>query len=127
MMPWWFWILLWTVLALLALILLAVGAVYLFRKAMATVDAAGSAAEHLGGILQGAGAPGPDEADPQDEAGARAGGPVVGVAALFVDPGQAREDFAAGREERRAARIRRRIARKRSSGQPQRYGDVFAE
>ncbi|GAA3694380.1 hypothetical protein GCM10022377_03750 [Zhihengliuella alba] len=126
MMPWWFWILLWTVLALLALIFLALGAVHLFRKAMGAVEEAGTAADRLSGILS-AGADGPDRMVSEDDAVERTGSSVVGVAALFVDPAQAREDFAAAREDRRAARIRRRVDRKRSSGQPQRYGDVFAE
>jgi len=49
-MPWWSWVLIWTVLALALLGMLAWFAVMLFRKLMVLADAVGALGDLVGGI-----------------------------------------------------------------------------
>lgn len=106
------WILLWTVLVLLALIFHALVIVKVGLKGKRVFDTAGQAAEYFSTGLS--------QTTPPRESTR-----VAGTAALFVDPDEAREAYRAEREGRREARIRRRIDNKRLRGQPQRYGDLY--
>ena len=112
-MPWWFWILLWTVLLLGTALFLVLCGIRLFRGFVRLADDFGAAAEAL--ALPPA-------------AAARTGGgpprPAAGLDAVFRDPGDAREEFTTGRSVRREARRLRRVERKRLRGQPQRLGDL---
>jgi len=107
------WILLWTVLVLAALIF---HAVVLFRvglKGKRVYDAALETGGEFALLL--------DEKNVSaDERTSQAG-----LAALFVDPQAARENYTQAKDERRDARRRRRIDNKRLRGRLQRYGDLY--
>ena len=49
MLPWWFWVLLWTVLILATLLLAVLAGFRLFRRAMSVLDGASDAADHISG------------------------------------------------------------------------------
>lgn len=107
------WILLWTVLVLAALLF---HAVVLFRvglKGKRVYDAALEAGGEFSSLLA-----------EKDRATGEAP-TTAGIEALFVDPERAREAYQDAREARRDARRRRRIDNKRLRGQPQRYGDLY--
>ncbi|MBG6083392.1 hypothetical protein [Zhihengliuella flava] len=106
------WILLWTVIVLLGLVFHAAVLFKVGLKGKRVLDTASQVADELSTGMKK-----PSEAQPSSR--------VSGMAALFVDPAQAREAYRIEREERREARIRRRIDNKRLRSQPQRYGDLY--
>lgn len=115
MMPWWFWILLWTVLALATLVFLALCALHLYRRFVAMFDEVTAAGDAL--VLP----PGePLEEDPGDR-----GRPASGVDVLFRHREDARVEYDAGKTARRRARRDRRMAGKRARGQAQRVRDLY--
>ncbi|MGP5227233.1 hypothetical protein [Arthrobacter rhombi] len=115
MMPWWFWTLLWTVLALAALVFLALCALHLYRKFMVMFDDVSAAGDAL--------ALPPGEALEEDLGGRDR--PASGADALFRSREEAREEHDDGKQARRSARRERRIAGKRARGQAQRVGDLY--
>lgn len=114
MMPWWFWILLWTVLALATLVFLALCALHLYRRFMVMFDEVTAAGDAL--------ALPPGEALEED-LGDRVR-PTSGSDVLFRSREEAKEEYDADKRARRTARRERRIAGKHSRGQAQRVGDL---
>lgn len=116
MLPWWFWLLLWVVLALGALLFLVLAGIRLFRGFMALASEAGDAMDRVGSSM---------DADPEPRTY-----PEIlertpsGVAALFQDPEDARAARDAGKLRRSAAKREARIERKTRRGQAQRVGDL---
>ena len=116
MLPWWFWVLLWTVLVLGTLLFLVMGGIRLFRGFMSLAHDVGEATEKAATAMDA-------EALPREY-------PVVtdrrpaGVAALFQDPESAREAYNLGKMNRSALRRAGRVARKVRRGQPQRVADL---
>ncbi|WP_372699273.1 hypothetical protein [Arthrobacter sp. JSM 101049] len=115
MMPWWFWILLWVVLALATLVFLGLCALHLYRRFMALAQEVGTAGDAL--VLP----PG----EPLEEDRRTDPLPAVGVAALFRSPEVARAEYDAGKLARRRARRDRRVAGKRARGRAQRVRDLY--
>lgn len=116
MLPWWFWILLWAVLALATLLFLVLAGIRLFRGFMALVGDVGEAMDAVGTAM-GA------DADPR-EYPAVADRMPSGVAALFQDPDTARAAREDGKLRRITARRDARVQRKYRRGQPQRVADL---
>ena len=116
MLPWWFWLLLWIVLALGTLLFLVLAGIRLFRGSMALVREAGDAMDRVGNSMDAR--PEPREYPEVTER------TPAGIAALFQDPDEAREAHEAGKLRRSMARRNARIERKARQGQPQRVGDL---
>jgi pyruvate/2-oxoglutarate dehydrogenase complex dihydrolipoamide acyltransferase (E2) component len=122
--PWWSWILIWVALGACALVVLLLGALYLFRKVAALVRGAGEALEQvtvrtgpeMAGVVAD-GAPSVHGDGPAAPA-ARPG------SAVFADPARMRREYEDGRERRRLARRDRRVARRRERGQMQSLRDL---
>lgn len=115
MMPWWFWILLWTVLVLAALVLLALCALHLYRRFMAMFTEVTEAGDALA-------LPPGDPLEEDLSAGPR---PAAGAALLFRSREDARAEYDDGKLTRRRARRERRIEGKRARGQAQRVRDLY--
>ena len=116
MLPWWFWVLLWTVLALATLLFLVLAGIGLFRGFMALAHEAGEAMDRTGSAMD-ADPANHDYPEPADRAPA-------GVAALFQDPDATRQGYDAGKLRRATARRNTRVQRKALRGQPQRVSDL---
>ncbi|GAA5229031.1 hypothetical protein [Paeniglutamicibacter antarcticus] len=116
MLPWWFWVLLWTVLALATLLFLVLAGIRLFRGFMAVANDVGEAMEKTGTAMDA-------EVEPRHYPEVADRTPS-GVAALFQDPATAREIYELGKANRSADRRAGRIARKIRRGQPQRVADL---
>ncbi len=116
MLPWWFWVLLWAVLALATLLFLVLSGIGLFRGFMALAREAGEAMDRAGAAMD-ADAEAREYPEPSDRTPA-------GVAALFQDPDAARQGYEAGKLRRTNARRGARVQRKSLRGQPQRVGDL---
>ena len=111
-MPWWFWVLLWAVLALTGLAVLAILTLRTGRRALAGLEAVSELGE--------------DMARRWDEGCAAVAqrirrAPVPGI---LVPLDQARQEYLTGRERRRDRLAVRRIARRDRRGQPQRVDDL---
>lgn len=115
MMPWWFWILLWTVLVLATLVFLALCTLFLYRRFMAMFTAVTDAGDAL--------ALPPGEPLEEDLSGGPR--PASGAAVLFRSREDARADYDDGKLSRRRARRQRRIDGKRARGQAQRVRDLY--
>ncbi|WP_417219377.1 hypothetical protein [Arthrobacter sp.] len=115
MMPWWFWILLWTVLVLATLVFLALCGLYLYRRFMAMFTELTEAGDAL------ALPPG----EPLTEEVAGGSRPAAGAAGLFRSREDARAEYDGGKLARRRARRQRRVAGKRARGQAQRVRDLY--
>lgn len=109
-MPWWFWIILWSLLLIGSLGLLAWLLWKVLLKALASLEALGdwgnSVADGLDKHLQ---------ARPLEEAA---------PSALFTPPGQAYRDYVQGKNKRTLGRSARRVQRREELGQPQLLGDL---
>lgn len=116
MLPWWFWVLLWTVLALATLLLAVLAGFRLFKRGMSVVDALGAAADHV-------------------SAGLSQPGTVVaytentrryphGTDATHGDPEEIRAQRSIGKAERIEARRVRRVTRRAERGQAQNMRDL---
>lgn len=116
MLPWWFWVLLWTVLVLATLLFVVLAGIRLFRGFMVLVGDVGDAMDRTGSAMDA-------EAEPHIYPEIPDRGPS-GVAALFQDPEAAREARENGRARRVRARREARVARKTLRGQPQRVADL---
>lgn len=116
MLPWWFWVLLWTVLALATVLFLVLGGIRLFRGFMALAHDVAEATEKAGTTMD-------EEAQPREYPDVADRRPS-GVSALFQDPQTAREAYDRGKVNRSTARRAARIARKVRQGQPQRVADL---
>ncbi|GAB3285629.1 hypothetical protein GCM10027449_31060 [Sinomonas notoginsengisoli] len=110
-MPWWSWILIWVALGACALLTLVLGGIYLFRKGLTAMRAAGEALEQVA------------DRRPAVPVPSAPAGPVPG-SAVFADPEQMRREYDEGREQRRVARRDRRVARRRARGQMQSLTDL---
>lgn len=115
MMPWWFWILLWTVLVLATLVFLALCGLHLYRRFMAMFNEVTAAGDAL--------ALPPGEPLGEDLGGRQR--PASGAAVLFRAPEDAQAEYRAGKSARRRARRDRRVAGKRVRGQAQRVRDLY--
>lgn len=115
MMPWWFWILLWTVLVLATVVFLALCGLHLYRRFNAMFHEVAAAGDAL------ALPPG----EPLEEDRGRLPRPVAGPAVLFRSREDARADYDDGKLARRRARRGRRVARKQARGQAQRVHDMY--
>lgn len=109
-MPWWFWIILWSLLVIGSLGLLAWLLWKVLLRALASLEALGdwgnSVADSLDTHLQ---------ARPLEEAA---------PSALFTSPGQAYRDYVQGKNKRTLGRSARRVQRREELGQPQLLGDL---
>lgn len=116
MLPWWFWVLLWTVLILATLLAAIVAGFRLFRRGMGVMQSLGDAADKLSS----------DMAQP---------GTVVdytprprtypsGTDATHGDPHQIRQLKETGKAERVEARRAARVARRHARNQRQNVYDV---
>ncbi|GAB4100047.1 hypothetical protein [Sinomonas halotolerans] len=114
-MPWWSWVLIWVALGACALLVLVLGAVFIVRKGLRTMEAFGTELERV--------MPSSRALDPDDGGLAPSAGPAPG-SAVFADPAQVRREYAEGREERRLARRDRRVQRRALRGQPQSLADL---
>lgn len=115
-MPLWFWILLWVALCALALIFIGLLGWRIFRQFMRTLREFESAANRLetatnrlGGGLQAE----QQQAEPHRPR-----------PAIFADPAVLKEEYAAGKEQRREERRQRRVARRAARGQRQSLHDL---
>ena len=116
MLPWWFWVLLWTVLVLGMLLFFVLTGIKLVRGFMKLVNEAGEASEKVSEALE-----------PSDELidyGVLPPRAPAGVPALFRDPQEARDTFDLEKEQRIEVRRARRVAGKAQRGQPQRVSDL---
>lgn len=109
-MPWWFWIVLWSVLVLSSLCLLAWLLYLVFRKAMGSLDAATDWESHITDSLGSASVLKPLREPHQP--------------AIFTPVGQAYSDYIQGKNTRTLDRARRRSQRRDELGQPQLVGDI---
>lgn len=116
MLPWWTWVLLWTMLALATALFLVLAGIRIFRGFMALAHEVGEAMDRAGASMD-ADAADRDYPEPPDRMPA-------GVAALFQDPEAARQGHESGKLRRAAARRDARVRRKARRGQPQRVGDL---
>lgn len=116
MLPWWFWFLLWTVLILLTLGAMVLGAIYLWRKAKGLWQEVGEAQS----VLTAAYGQGEAVRAPEDAATSV----PAGWDAVFSDPVMVRAQKEADTRERKARRRERRIASLWANGRPRRWGDV---
>lgn len=116
MLPWWFWVLLWTVLVLATVLLAALAGFRLFKRGMGVVDALGAAADHV-------------------SSGLSQPGTVVeyvkgqrryphGTNATHGDPEEIRDLRSTGKAERIEARRVRRVTRRAERGQAQNMRDL---
>ena len=112
MMPWWFWVLLWTALLLGTVLFLVLSGIKLFRGLRRMLDEASLSMDRLSDPF------GRMPLHPET-----ASGTGNGPGAPFRDAEIVREEYEAGKEERREARREARIARKYAKGQPQRVSD----
>lgn len=114
-MPWWSWILLWTALIALSLLLHFLLGLRLFRQFMATMKELGAAGEkfsHLGPM------PAPGESNDEEGTGKPPGW------AVFAPPQQVRHEYVTAKSARREARRQRRVKRRAERGQPQSLQDI---
>lgn len=116
MLPWWFWVLLWTVLVLGMLLFFVLTGIKLFRGFMKLVNEAGDASDRVSEALR--------QSDEPIDYGVLPPREPAGVPALFRDPQEARDTFDSEKEQRIEARRTRRVARKIQRGQPQRVSDL---
>ena len=116
MFAWWFWVLLWIVLALGTVLFLVLAAIRLFRGFMALTREVGDAMDRVVSAMDA-------EAVPREYPEVPERTPS-GIAALFQDRDVAKEAHAAGKLRRSKARRNARIERKAERGQPQRVGDL---
>jgi hypothetical protein len=125
-MPWWFWVLLWTVLLLGSLVWTAVAGYWLFRRGMALVRDAGEALAAIGsGARRHAPGDAEDGAESSDvDSSPRGGRMPTAAEAVFADPDALARAYAEGKAERRSARRVRRVERRAKRGQPQSLSDV---
>jgi hypothetical protein len=117
--PWWFWVLLWAVLAVGGLAAAAIAGYWLFRKGFAVVRDAGESLERLVPDTSRESAQADDDGAPAQEQNAPAAG-----SAVFAHPAAMAQSYAEGKALRREARRRRRIERRALRGQPQSLRDL---
>lgn len=116
MLPWWFWVLLWTVLILATLLLTVLAGFRLFRRAMSVLDSASDAADHISGEFAKPGTVVAYE-------------PVVrryphGTDATHGEREEISELRDLGKAERIEARRVKRVARRSNRGQAQNMRDL---
>lgn len=116
MLPWWFWVLLWTILVLAALLGAVLLGIKLFRQGMGVMGAVSAAADQIS----------EDFAKPGTvvEYTPRARIYPSGTDATHADPEELRELRRTGKAERVEVRRVRRVARRRARGQAQSVYDL---
>ncbi len=116
MLPWWFWILLWTVLVLATLLVAVLAGFRLFKRGMSVVDALGAAADHVSSGLST-----PGTVVEYDQSSRRY---PHGTDATHGDPEEIRALRTTGKAERIEARRVRRVTRRAQRGQAQNMRDL---
>ncbi|WP_404291340.1 hypothetical protein [Glutamicibacter arilaitensis] len=116
MLPWWFWVLLWTVLVLAALLLAVLAGFRLFRRGMAVLGSASDAADHISGEFAK-----PGTVVNYEPVGRRY---PHGTEATHGDPEKIAKKRLKGKAERIEARRVKRVARRSDRGQAQNMRDV---
>ncbi|SQC28989.1 Uncharacterised protein [Rothia kristinae] len=111
-MPWWFWVLLWAVLALTGLAVLAILTLRTGRRALAALEAVSELGEDMTRRWE------------QGSAAVAHHIRRTPVPGILVPLDQARREYLTGREARRDRLAARRIARRDRRGQPQRVDDL---
>lgn len=116
MLPWWFWVLLWTVLVLATVLVAALAGFRLFKRGMAVVEGLGDAADHISAGLSQEGtvveyAPNPRRYP-------------HGTDATHADPEEIKMLRDQGKAERIEARRVRRVTRRAERGQAQNMRDL---
>lgn len=116
MLPWWFWVLLWTVLVLAMLLCMVLAGIRLFRQGMGVMSALGDAADKF-------------STDLAQEGTVVAYTPreriyPSGTDATHADPQEMKQLREMGKSERIEARRVRRIARRQARGQRQNVYDL---
>lgn len=111
-MPWWFWIVLWTVLVLTSVVILGWLSWRVIRQGAQAFDEFLVLNDRLATVV---------DKSPHSATADQPQRPAPGV----VTPiSQAYAEYEEGKESRRRARISRRIQKRDSLGQPQRMGDL---
>ncbi|QIV88507.1 hypothetical protein [Glutamicibacter mishrai] len=116
MLPWWFWVLLWTVLVLATLLVAVLAGFRLFKRGMAVVEGLGDAADHISAGLSQPGTVVEYAQNPRRY--------PHGTDATHADPEKIRKLRDKGKAERIEARRLRRIARRSERGQAQNMRDL---
>jgi len=116
MLPWWFWVLLWTVLVLATLLVAVLAGFRLFKRGMAVVEDLGAAADQISAGLSKPGTVVEYTPNPRRY--------PHGTDATHGDPEKLRELRNKGKSERIEARRLRRIARRAQRGQAQNMRDL---
>lgn len=111
-MPWWLWVLLWTVLVLASVVVLAVLGWGVLRRFFRTLDSVEDLGEDMARRWE-------DSSSLVAQRIRQA--PVPGI---LIPVRQARDEFVAGRSTRHERKVAQRIARRDRLGQPQRLGDL---
>ena len=116
MLPWWFWVLLWTVLVLAMLLAAVLGGLRLFQQGMGVMGALGDAADKFSTDLAKQGTV--VDYIPRSRVY------PSGTEATHADPELVRQQREAGKAERIEARRVRRVARRTARSQPQNVYDL---
>ncbi|MGO2633211.1 MAG: hypothetical protein ACTH9H_05580 [Galactobacter sp.] len=116
-MPWWSWVLIWTLLVLILLAVLVLGGVHLWRKLKALMDNVAQAEAALTPAMS-SGAPRRAE---------RTSELPVGWDALSAEPIVVRAGLREEKDARKDARRTRRIENLYATGRPRRYTDLDHE
>ncbi|MCW4464890.1 hypothetical protein OK351_05135 [Glutamicibacter sp. MNS18] len=116
MLPWWFWILIWTVLVLSMLLAAVLAGIRLFRQGMGVIGALGDAAEKFSHDLAQEGTV--VQYTPRTRIY------PSGTDATHADPEWIRQLKDTGKAERIEARRIRRVARRTARSQPQNVYDL---
>ena len=116
MLPWWFWVLLWCVLVLAALLAAVLGGLRLFRQGMGVINTLGEAADTAGEQFAR-----PGTVVEYTPAGRRY---PHGTKATHADPEKIRKLRQKGKAERIEARRAARVARRSARGQAQNMNDL---
>lgn len=116
MLPWWFWVLLWTVLVLATLLAAVLAGIRLFRQGMGVMGALGEAADKFSADM--------DKPGTVVDYLPRTRIYPSGTDATHGDPEEIRTLRQAGKAERIEARRARRVARRTARQQPQNVYDL---
>lgn len=116
MLPWWFWVLLWTVIVLATVLAAVLAGFRLFKQGMAVVEDLGTAADKVSSGLSQSGTIVEYTPNPRRY--------PHGTDATHGDPEKIRKLRDKGKAERIEARRLRRIARRSERGQAQNMRDL---
>lgn len=111
-MPWWFWVLLWGALSVIALAVLALLIYRALVRGFTLLDKAVTWAESV------------EQRFDEAEAQVRRKLPAERTLGVFTPVSAAYNNYEQGKQTRRSERIKRRVSRRDRLGQPQNIGDL---